>query len=105
MSDSTQRTEDPPFRERARMHLVEAFGEPEVLQTSNGPLYRWVLRRKHGVDAHVYVTLDSPEMPDIAHVLVSDPAARTIEKITSRTMRTMEEVDALIKTIRNELTG
>jgi hypothetical protein len=84
-------------------HLAAAFGAPQRLETESGPLYRWVLRRARGADAHVYITLDSPELPDLAHVLISDPGAKTINPITALTIRTMPEADRLVALVKQQV--
>ena len=61
--------------------------------------YRWVLPRRQGLS--VYLTLDSPERTDIAHLLVSDPRQQ-VEPVASITMRTLAEVDAAIETIERQ---
>jgi hypothetical protein len=94
---------NPTFRDRVHDRLVEAFRAPQELHTESGKVYRWVLRRDSGLHAHVYLTLDSPELPTLAHVMVSDPGSIAVKPISSRTMRTMEEVEALITTIRAQL--
>ena len=98
MAEGVRGTE--PFRQRALGRLVAAFGDPEVLRSEAGALYRWVLRRAHRMD--MYITLDSPEMPDMAHLIVSDPKAGGAEPVASLTMRTIEEVDAVIGKLREQ---
>lgn len=84
-----------PFREQALARLTAAFGKPTVVQVAEGEIYRWVLARPFGVDLHV--TLDSPEFPDLAHLIVSDPKAGPLDPIASLTMRTLPEVDAVVE--------
>jgi hypothetical protein len=94
------RGEDRSFRDVARDLLIEAFGEPRVMRAEEGALYRWVLKRERGLS--LYVTLDSPEMPWIAHLLISDPEAEMVDPIATVTMRTVEEIRATIEAIRRQ---
>jgi hypothetical protein len=82
------------FRERALERLVAKLGPPEVVPVTPGALYRWILRRPHGLD--MYITLDSPEIPDLAHLIVSDPRSGAADPVASITMHTLAEVDAVI---------
>jgi hypothetical protein len=92
-----------PFREVARQILVGAFGEPTAVPVDSGRLYRWVLERPYGLS--VYVTLDSPEMPDLGHVMISDPASTAVDPIASMTVRTATEVESLVDRIRLQWKG
>lgn len=91
--------QDAIGRDDARDVLTAAFGDPLVLRVKEGEIYRWVLKRPHGVD--VYVTLDAPEMPHLAHLMVSDPRAK-INPIQSIMIRTRGELDAVIAQIRKQ---
>lgn len=93
---------NPSFREQSLTTIVEAFGAPEEIPLSAGKIYRWTLRRDGGVN--VYVTLDSPEFPHIAHLLVAD-LAHAAGPIASLTMRTMEEVRDAVQRIRKQWKG
>jgi hypothetical protein len=85
---------DLPFRDRALTVLKEVLGEPERLPATGGVLYRWILERSNGLS--MYVTLDSPEMPELAHLIISDPqSTQNVEPVVSKTMRTIEEVEAI----------
>lgn len=86
-----------PLREQAREECRKAFGEPHVLKVPGGEIDRWTLKRPGGPE--MYVTLDAPELPDLVHLMVSDPGADVVEPIASQVMRTMEEVRMTIKTI------
>jgi hypothetical protein len=89
------------FREQAWREFRKAFGEPdEVLRTESGAIYRWILKRDH--NAHIYLTFDSPELPSIAHVMVSDPKAHLAEPVASLTMRTLDEVKATMTRIKDQ---
>lgn len=92
------------FRERACRQFAAAFGPPTALPTEAGDLYRWVLKRPGGRQP-VYVTLDSPEMTHIAHVLVSDPQSTQLDPVSSLVMRTEAEVASAIARIKAQLAG
>jgi hypothetical protein len=81
----------PSFRDQALERLTAALGPPEAIRVQGGLMYRWVRRRKHGLD--MYITLDSPEMPSLAHLIVSDPLGMTVDPVVSITMRTIAEVE------------
>ena len=87
-----------PFREQACEEFKKAFGQPEVIEVTGGEIYRWILKRKHG--NHVFVTIDSPELPDIAHIMISDPSSRSVEPVANMTLRTLEEIKQIIERIR-----
>lgn len=91
------------FRERARRQFESTFGPPQVLPTEVGSLYRWVLKRPSGKS--LYITLDSPEMTHIAHVLVSDPLSTQLDPISSLVMRTDAEVESAIARIKEQHAG
>lgn len=93
--------EDLSFRDQAVSSFEDAFGPPQIVQTVDGPLFRWVLRSSDG--SHIRITIDSPEFPQIAHVLVSDRTAAQL--VTSSTLREMDEVYELIRRLRDRLTG
>lgn len=89
---------DIPFREQARKECRKAFGEPQVLKVRGGEIDRWTLTRPEGGD--MYVTLDAPELPDLVHVMISDPTSMRVDPIASLVTRTMEEVKKTIETIK-----
>lgn len=89
-----------PLREQAREECRTAFGEPHVLKVPGGEIDRWTLKRDGGPD--MYVTLDAPELPDLVHLMVSDPGADLVEPITSLVMRTIEEVKETIRMIEKQ---
>lgn len=91
------------FRERARRQFETAFGVPAVLATEAGSLYRWVLTR--APRSSLYVTLDSPEMTHLAHVLVSDPLSTQLDPVSSVVMRTDAEVASAVARIRAQRAG
>ena len=88
-----------PFREQVKARMAEAFGEPVAVPLESGPLYRWVLKRADGHAMHLYITLDSPENPNIGHVLISDPSSHAVEPVQSATVRTIEELERVIAAI------
>jgi hypothetical protein len=85
------------FREQVRDIFTQTLGNPAVIPVGNGDIWRWVLQRQYSM--HVYVTIDSPEMPDLAHVIVSDPASKNVEPVASYTVRTHEEADRIVQAI------
>jgi hypothetical protein len=89
-----------PFRELAADEVRQAFGDPEVIPVKGGQLYRWVLKRQHG--SHVFVTIDSPEIPTICHIMISDPSSKAVEPVTNMTLRTLDEVRMVIERIRDQ---
>ena len=88
------------IREQARDAFREAFGEPQYIDVAGGQIYRWVLKREHAL--HLYLTIDAPEMPDICHIMTSDPSSKAVEPISNLTLRTMEEVHKAIDRIREQ---
>lgn len=86
------------FREWAVRQLRGVFGEPETLHTEAGELYRWTLRRD-GREP-LYVSLNSPEMPELAHVICADPEMLLGDPITSRIARTEPELLVALHEIR-----
>jgi hypothetical protein len=87
------------LRERTIEKLVEAFGDPQVLPTPDGKLYRWVFKASGGDT--IRLTLDSPEFNDLAHLVISDP--KSVPRVTSVTMRMEDEVDAVIRSVTERL--
>ena len=59
--------------------LLEAFGRAREISLDHGCLYQWVFTR--GGRAEVYVTLDSPEMPRLAHLMISDLGSTALNPI------------------------
>lgn len=86
------------FREWAARQLRSALGEPEVLATAAGDVYRWTLRRD-GREP-MYVTLNSPELPELAHVIYTDPEMLRSDPIISRITRTEPEFLVALHDIR-----
>jgi hypothetical protein len=89
----------PPLtlREQALARLTEALGPPRALSAEpDMAFYRWILSRSDGMS--LYLTLNSPELTDIAHLLLSDPR-QAVEPVVSLTIRTIPEVDAAIERI------
>ncbi len=92
-----------PFREEALELFTRAWGKPTIIPTPEGNLYRWKLERPTGAHVAIYVTLDSPEQPAIAHVMISHPGHP--DPITSLVMRTCAELEAAIDMVRARLEG
>ena len=94
LSASRLAGESLPFREQAFLSLKQFLGEPEILPATGGFLYRWLLERPNGLS--MYVTLDSPELPEVAHLIISDPQSKqAVDPVLSKTMRTLEEVEVV----------
>jgi hypothetical protein len=90
------------FRAETVKKLKAAFGQPEVSKVASGEIYRWTLKR--GVnEISMFITLDSPEFTDMAHIMISDGSAYQIEPVVAVTVRTQAEVDALIERIFKQL--
>lgn len=89
-----------PLREQARERCREVFGEPHVLKVPGGEIDRWTLKRDNGPE--MYLTLDAPELPDLVHLMISDPGADLVEPITSMVMRTVEEVVEIIRIVEKQ---
>jgi hypothetical protein len=47
----------------------------------------------------MFVTIDSPELSDIAHVMISDSLHHQVEPVAAVSVRTLEEADALLARI------
>ncbi|MCK6477622.1 MAG: hypothetical protein L6Q35_12420 [Phycisphaerales bacterium] len=62
--------DEPNFRRTVFERMRAALGEPEVSMVRDGEVYRWTLRRR--MDLNFYVTLDSPEHLNLAHIMLSD---------------------------------
>lgn len=78
--------------------FCEALGEPEISETNRGSMYYWTLKRGR-YEVSMYVTIDSPEWPDMAHVLVSDSQQFQTDPVVSITVYTIEEARELVKRI------
>ena len=85
------------LREQVFDMMRTAFGEPEVAPVESGNLYRWTLRRQF--DLNIYITMDSPEHSDLAHILVSDSTQYQSAPVVSTVVYSVEEAHALIKRI------
>jgi hypothetical protein len=94
------RDEQRSFRDKAAAFFLRALGEPTRISVESGTIYRWVIPRKGGHDVNVYITLDSPELPDYAHIMISDPAAKDDQPVKSLMMRREEEFDRVLAEIR-----
>lgn len=88
------------FREDTLSKMRAAFGEPEVAPVRDGDLYRWTLTRPD--DLNLYVTLDSPEHTDLAHIMVSDSTKYQDKPLVSTIVYTLDEVDRLISRIQEQ---
>jgi hypothetical protein len=87
----------PPgtFRERALQAFTKLLGEPKHVPVDSGTIYRWRLPRKGRHNVNVYITIDAPELPEFAHVMVSDPSATQGEPVRSFMIRGADEFEAV----------
>lgn len=85
------------FRPTVFERMRAALGEPEVSKVRDGEVYRWTLRRR--MDLNSYVTLDSPEHHNLAHIMLSDGSRYQSKPILSVVIFTLEEADKLIRRI------
>jgi hypothetical protein len=67
------------FREQVIDLFYEAFGEAEVSIIKAGKLYRWSLPRGP-YSIGMFITIDSPEYTDIAHIMISDADSHQVER-------------------------
>jgi hypothetical protein len=89
------------LRDQAAQIFIEAFGEPERLNTVDGIVYRWRLDAADGDT--IRITLDSPEFPNSAHFLVSDPKA--LIRLAAQACSTKAEVLSVRDQITRRLKG
>ncbi|HYE61354.1 MAG TPA: hypothetical protein VD997_05105 [Phycisphaerales bacterium] len=97
----------PPrsFREKGLDYFTQALGPPTEIPVDNGTIYRWKLPRKGTHDVNVYITIDAPELPDIAHIMISDPAKGADEPIKGFTVRNESEFPNVLAYIRARIEG
>ena len=88
------------FREKAISYFYKALGQPEEIPVSNGKLFRWRLPRVGENDVMIYITINSPELPNIAHIMVTDPAEDADEPIKNFVLRDLSALDAVLAYIR-----
>jgi hypothetical protein len=88
------------FREMAAEFFIDALGEPHEIRVEAGVIYRWVIRRPGNLDVAIYVTLDSPELANYAHLLVSDPACGGNDPVQDVMMRTEADFGPALELIR-----
>ncbi|HZW06686.1 MAG TPA: hypothetical protein VFF65_06155, partial [Phycisphaerales bacterium] len=62
-----------------------------------GELYRWTLPRHY--DINMYVTMDSPEYKDLAHIMISDGPRFQEKPIVGVIVYTLEDADRLVERI------
>jgi|GEM_PF-5602459 len=94
---------DPPpsksFREKGLEFFIRELGEPTHIPVQNGTIYRWALPRKGRNNINIYITIDAPELPNMAHVMISDPAQET-DPLKNFTVRDESEFADVIAYIR-----
>jgi hypothetical protein len=94
-------TEQKTFRQQVIDKFIAAFGEPEVAVFTPGKIYRWcLLRGPHAMS--MFITIDSPEFPEMAHVLISDGAWHQAEPLVAASVHTLADADLLIERIRKQ---
>ena len=91
------------FREQVLERIKLLLGEPAALRAEPGDMYRWTVLRRARRQLAVYITLASPELPDYAHLIISDPSAARGEQVVTFIMRTPEEVDRALDVLRRRL--
>jgi hypothetical protein len=94
-------TQHKTFREQVIDKFIAAFGEPEVAKFTPGKIYRWCLLRGPYAMS-MFITIDSPEFPDMAHVLISDGALHQAEPLVTASVYTLADADLLIERIRKQ---
>ena len=93
-----------PFRERAPAFFTKALGKPQEVPVESGLLYRWAIARHGSTSLSVYITLDSPEMPDYGHIMISDPSCGPDnEPIKSFIMRTEADFERVLAMIQKQI--
>jgi hypothetical protein len=104
MSEHVDKPGSPPppesFRAKALAAFTRLLGEPAAIAVENGTIYRWRRRRKGFHDVNVYITIDAPELPDFAHVMISDPAVRQGEPVRSFMIRGEIEIEPVLAYLR-----
>jgi hypothetical protein len=92
-------------RKTVRAHVIEmfraAFGEPEVTTVKSGDIFRWTLSRGRKA-MPMFITVDSPEFPHLAHILISDGSAHQVEPVVALRMYTRGEAEAVIRGITRQ---
>jgi hypothetical protein len=88
---------DKTIRQQIFERMKAGLGVPEVAKVRAGELYRWSLVRPD--DLTLYVTMDSPERDDFAHVMLSDGTKYQANAIESLMLYTTEEADMLVARI------
>ena len=90
--------EPKSLRDQVIEKFVATLGKPEITEVKLGQIYRWTLDRG-GRYMNVYVTVDSPEFPHLAHIMVSDGASHQVNPIETFTVFTHDEADTLLERI------
>ncbi|HYE61345.1 MAG TPA: hypothetical protein VD997_05060 [Phycisphaerales bacterium] len=94
-----------PFREIVLARLRKELGEPTRTVLETGTVYRWSVRCKGQADVSIYITLDSPELPDYAHLFISDPGRRgpNHEALVSFIFRAESKIPEVLRVIREKV--
>ena len=93
------------FRDQAASFFTNALGQPFAIPAPEGLMCRWKFQRQGSTDLVIYITMDSPEMPDIAHIMISDPSCKDSQPITSLVLRKVEDFEPTLEKIRRHIKG
>lgn len=88
---------------RALTALLDALGEPEVLESRQWRQYRWSLDRRPRTPLNIYLTLGPPHAPARPHVLIGDPCSRPGETVRTLTLACDAEIEALVAEVRERM--
>lgn len=91
---------DTTIRQQIYERVRQALGEPEISRVESGELYRWTLKRAY--DVTMYITMDSPEHPNLAHIMISDSEKYQPKPVVSHLLYSIQEADQLIERIRKQ---
>lgn len=93
------------FRDKATAYFMRELGEAVHIEVKEGTIYRWTIRRRDNMDLAIYITLDSPELPDFAHLMISDPGCAGAEPLKSYMLRTEAEFAVALGEIKRRIEG
>lgn len=86
------------MRAKALVRLTGALGDYSETPIKGGSLYRWTISRPDG--SKLYITLDSPELPNLAHIIISDPSSGAHKPIDAYSATDDEELGAIVDYVR-----
>lgn len=73
---------------------AEALGPPLVLTVREREIYRWSLERPY--DLAMYVLLNAPEHPEMAHMAISDGPRFQARLVESFLVTTRDEAEQMV---------